>query len=94
MEIKERIVRVVGQYAKQLRDGRSFDAIENLYLREDLSDGTVCTVPTTDERFVIGPIVTAFMLLVEGNSAFNGISVPIPTTRNIWPRSQMQKPRI
>ena len=35
--------------------------IGSLYFREDLSDGTVGTVSTTDERFIVGRIVTAFM---------------------------------
>ena len=46
---------------RQLHDQRSFDAIGNLYLREDLPDETVCTVPTTDDNFVVGPVVTTFM---------------------------------
>ena len=61
METKGRETRVVAQYVEQLRDQCSFGAIGNLYFREDLLDGAVRTVPTTDYRFVIGPIVTAFM---------------------------------
>jgi len=61
MEVKERETRLVARYVQQLYDRCSFDVIGNLYFREDLLDGTVRTVPTTDDRFVIGPIVTAFM---------------------------------
>ena len=60
-ETKERETRVVAQYAKQLCDWCSFDAIGNLYFRKDLLDGTVRSVPTTDDRFVVGPTVTVFM---------------------------------
>jgi aminoglycoside phosphotransferase (APT) family kinase protein len=61
METKKRETRVVAQYVRQLRDQCSFDAIGNLYFREDLLDGTVHAEPTRDGRFAIGPIVTAFM---------------------------------
>ena len=61
LETKERETRAVAQYVKQLHDQCSFDAIGNLYFREDLSGRTMRTVPTTDGRFVIGPTVTAFM---------------------------------
>ena len=61
METKERETRVIAQYVKQLHDQCSFDAIGNLYFREDLVDGTVRMVPTADDRFVIGPIVNGFM---------------------------------
>ena len=61
IETKERETRAVAQYVKQLRDQCSFDVIGNLYLREDILDGTTRTLPTTDDRFVIGPTVTAFM---------------------------------
>ena len=61
METKERETRVLAQYVKQLNDQCCFDAIGNLYFREDLLGGTVHTVPTTDDKFVIGPTVTAFM---------------------------------
>jgi aminoglycoside phosphotransferase len=61
METKEKETRVVAQYAKQLRDQCSFDMIGNLYFRDDFLDGAVRTEPTTDGRFVIGPVVTAFM---------------------------------
>ena len=61
LETKERETSAVARYVKQLRDQCSFDAIGNLYFREDLSDGAMRTVPTTDDRFVIGPTVTAFM---------------------------------
>ena len=61
MEAKERVTRVVAQFAKQLHDRCSFDVIGNLYFREALLDRTVRTIPMTDDKFVIGPIVTAFM---------------------------------
>ena len=61
MEIKERETRVVAQYVKQLQDQRSFDMIGNLYFHEDMLNGSVRTVPTTDDRFVVGSTVTAFM---------------------------------
>ena len=53
--------KVIAQYVKQLHDQCSFDTIGNLYFCEDLVDGTVPTVPPTDDRFIIGPIVNAFM---------------------------------
>lgn len=61
METKEREARVVARYVKQLHDQCSFDVIGNLYFREDLLDKSVHAAPTTDDRFIIGPIVTAFM---------------------------------
>jgi aminoglycoside phosphotransferase len=61
METKERETRVIARYVKQLRDQCSFDVIGNLYFREDIPDKTVRTVPVMDDRFVIGPTVTAFM---------------------------------
>jgi len=61
MEAKERETRVVAQYVKQLHDKCSFDVIGNLYFCEDIPDKTVRTVPVADDRFVIGPIVTAYM---------------------------------
>ena len=47
--------------SNRFRDRCSFDAIGNLCFREDLSGGTARTVPTTDDKFVIGPTVTDFM---------------------------------
>jgi hypothetical protein len=61
MGTREKETRMAVRYAKQLCDQCSFDAIGNLRFREDLSDGTVRTVPITDEEFVIEPIITAFM---------------------------------
>jgi hypothetical protein len=49
------------RYFKKLQDRCTFDVIGNLYFREDLLDKCVRMVSTTDERFVIGPIVTGFM---------------------------------
>ena len=60
VETRERETLVVARYAKQLHDQRSFDVIGNLYFREDLSD-RVRSVSTTGDRFVIGPIVIAFV---------------------------------
>ena len=53
--------RVVAQYVKQLHDRCSFDLIGNLYFRDDLLDGKARTSQTSDDEFVIGPIVTSFM---------------------------------
>ena len=61
METKERETRVVTQYVKQLHDQCSFDVIDNLYFCEDIPEETVRTLPVADDRFVIGPIVTAYM---------------------------------
>ena len=61
METKDRETRVVARYVKQLYDQCSFDVIGSLYFYEDLLDGKAHTVPMADSRFVIGPIVTAFM---------------------------------
>jgi aminoglycoside phosphotransferase (APT) family kinase protein len=61
METKERVTRVVAQFVKQFHDRCSFDVIGNLYFREALLDKTVRTIPTTDDKFVIGPTVTAFL---------------------------------
>jgi len=35
--------------------------VGNLYFREDLLNRKVCTLPTEDDKFFIGPIVTGFM---------------------------------
>ena len=63
MEEKDRTTRAVARYVKQLRDQCSFDVIGSLYFREDLLDRKVHTVPTADDRFVIGPIVIALMFV-------------------------------
>jgi len=61
MESKERETRMIAGYVKQLHEQCSFDMIGNLYFSEDLLDRTVHTESTMDDKFVIGPIVTAFM---------------------------------
>jgi hypothetical protein len=61
METKERETRVVAQHVRQLHDPCSFDVIGNLYFRKDLLNETVRAEPITDDRFIIGPIVTTFM---------------------------------
>ena len=61
MKTKERVTRAVARYVKQLQDRCSFGVTGNLYFRGSIPDKTVRTAPVTDDRFVIGPIVTAFM---------------------------------
>ena len=64
LETKSRETEVIAGFLRQLRDIRlPFPAIGNLYFREDIdaSNGEVRVVPTEDERYVIGPIVTPYM---------------------------------
>ena len=64
LETKSRETKVIAGFVRQLRDiRRPFAAIGNLYLREDIdtSDAAVRVVPTEDEKYVLGPIVTPYM---------------------------------
>lgn len=64
LETKSRETKVIAGFLRQLRDiQRSFTAIGNLYLREeiDISNAAVHVVPTDDEKYVLGPIVTPYM---------------------------------
>ena len=61
---KSRVTAVTAEFLKQLRDIQSpFTAIGSLYFREDvdISNPAVRVVPTEDEKYVLGPIVTPFM---------------------------------
>jgi hypothetical protein len=46
---------------EQLYDRCSFDVIENLYFRDHLLGGNLRAEPATDNRSIIGPVVTTFM---------------------------------
>ena len=64
LETKSRETKAIGGFLRQLRDiRRPFPAIGNLYFRKDIdaSNGAVSVVPTEDERYVLGPIVTPYM---------------------------------
>ena len=64
LETKSREVKVIAEFVRQLRDiQRRFAAIGNLYFREDIdtSNAAACVVPTEDEKYVLGPIVTTYM---------------------------------
>lgn len=64
LETKSRETKLIAEFARQLRDTqRRFAAIGNLYFREDInaSGPTVRVVPTEDEKYVLGPIVTPYM---------------------------------
>ena len=78
MEAKVKETRMIARYFKQLHDRGSFGVIGSLYFREDLLDRKVRTVPTTDNKFVIGPTVTASMFV-------GGMKLRLP--RNLGPYS-------
>ena len=64
LETKSRETKVIVGFLRQLRDIRGrFTRIRNLYFLEDIdiSNPAVCVVPTEDEKYAIGPIVTPFM---------------------------------
>ena len=64
LETKSREAKVIAGFLRQLRDiQRPFPAIGNLYFREDIdaSNGAIRVVPTEDERYILGPIVTPYM---------------------------------
>lgn len=64
LEVKSRVTRSIAGFLGQLRDvRRCFNAIGNLYLRGDIgaSNATAHVVPTKDEKYVVGPIVTPYM---------------------------------
>ena len=64
LETKSRVIKSIVGFVRQLRDiQRCFPAIGNLYFREDIdaSNTGVRVVPTEDEKYVVGPIVTPCM---------------------------------
>ena len=64
LETKSREIEVIAGFVRQLRDiQRCFTAIGNLYFREEIkiSNVGIRTVPTEDEKYVVGPIVTPYM---------------------------------
>ena len=64
LEVKSRITKSIAGFVGQLRDTqRYFAAIGNLYLRDDIETSNVAgrAVPTKDEKYVVGPIVTPYM---------------------------------
>lgn len=64
LETKGRETKLIAGFVRQLRDvQRRSNAIGNLYFREDIdtSNAAVRVVPTNDEKYVIGPIVTTYM---------------------------------
>ena len=84
MKAKERLTRVVAQYVKQLQNRCSFDVVGNLYFREDLLDRKVCTLPTEDDKFVIGHIVAGLPRNLG----------PCSNDGGTWQHLQMQKLKI
>ena len=66
LETKGRETKVIAGFVRQLREiQRPFAAIGNLYFREhiDTSNATVRVVPTDDEKYVLGPVVTPYMFV-------------------------------
>ena len=64
LKTKSRETKVIGGFVRQLREiQRPFAAIGNLYFRKDIdaSNAAVRVVPTKDEKYVLGPIVTSYM---------------------------------
>ena len=64
LETKSRETKVIAEFARQLRGTQQhFAAIGNLYFREDIdtSNPAVRVVPTEDEKYVLGPVVTPYM---------------------------------
>ena len=63
MEIgaQQREARAAAQYVNQLRNRCSFNVTGNQYLCEGLWNRTERTAPTTDDKFAVGPVVTAFV---------------------------------
>ena len=64
LETKGRETKSIAGFVRQLWDIQPhFTAIGNLYFREDIdsSNAAVRTIPTGDEKYVIGPIVTPYM---------------------------------
>lgn len=64
LEMKSKETELIAGFVRQLRDiQRRFTAIGNLYFREDVdtSNAAVRVIPTRDEKYVIGPIVTPYM---------------------------------
>ena len=64
LETKSRETRIIAGFVRQLQDiQRRFTAIGNLYFRKDIDtlNAAVRVVPTDDEKYVLGPIVTPYM---------------------------------
>lgn len=64
LDTKVRETKSIAGFVRQLRDiQRPFAAIGNLYFRKDIdaSNAAVRVVPTQDEKYVLGPIVTPYM---------------------------------
>ena len=93
LETKSRETKVIAGFLRQLWDIRGrFTGIGNLYFLEDIdiSNPAVRVVPTEDEKYAIGPIVTPSCSLVDGNYEFGGILDHTPTMRSTSPRSLMR----
>lgn len=63
METKNKETKAIASFVRQLRELRPFDAIGNLYLRSDIDlfNAALRVVPTEDDKYVLGPIVTPYM---------------------------------
>jgi len=64
LETKSRETKRIAGFVRQLRNiQRPFAAIGNLYFREDInaSNAVVRVVPTEDEKYILGPVVTPYM---------------------------------
>ena len=79
LETKKIPSKLIADFWRQLQEQR-FSAIGNLYFRKDIDafNGAVRVLPTKDEKYVLGPIVTIY--LFEG-----GRKIRLP--RNLGPYS-------